>query len=71
MPAAAPARCAALFEGLAVRVFLPTADSVCLVAAYRSMPDPYRYAVYRSDGTLRVANSAELDSVLAGSAPAR
>ena len=62
---------AALFEGLAVRLFLPTVDSVRFVTAYRSLPDPYRYAVYRPDGTLRVASSAELDSVLAGSAPAR
>ena len=61
----------ALFEGLAVRVFLPAVDSVRFVSAYRSMPAPYRYAVYRPDGTLRVASSAELDSVLAGSTPAR
>ena len=61
----------ALFEGLAVRVFLPAVDSVRFVTAYRSLPDPYRYAVYRPDGTLRVASSAELDSVLAGSAPLR
>lgn len=61
----------ALFEGLAVRVFFPAVDSVRFVSAYRSMPEPYRYAVYRPDGTLRVASSAELDSVVAGSAAAR
>jgi hypothetical protein len=62
---------AALFEGLAVRIFFPTVDSVRFVTTYRSMPEPYRYAVYRPDGTLRVASSAELDSVVAGSEPAR
>ena len=61
----------ALFEGLAVRLFFPAVDSVRFVTAYRSMPEPYRYAVYRPDGTLRVASSAELDSVVAGSAPGR
>ena len=61
----------ALFEGIAVRLFFPTVDSVRFVGAYRSMPEPYRYAVYRPDGALRVASSAELDSVVAGSAPAR
>lgn len=61
----------ALFEGLAVRVFFPAVDSVRFVGAYRSMPEPYRYAVYRPDGTLRVASSAELDSVVAGFTPGR
>ena len=61
----------ALFEGLAVRLFFPAVDSVRFVTAYRSMPEPYRWAVYRPDGTLRVASSAELDSVVAGSTPAR
>jgi hypothetical protein len=62
---------AALFEGLAVRIFFPAVDSVRFVTAYQSMPGPYRYAVYRPDGTLRVANSAELDSVVATSASSR
>jgi hypothetical protein len=61
----------ALFDGLAVRVFLPAVDSVRFVTAYRSLPEPYRYAVYRPDGALRVAGSAELDSVVAGSTPVR
>jgi hypothetical protein len=59
----------ALFDGLAVRVFFPGVDSVRFVTAYRSLPDPYRYAVYRPDGRLAVASSATLDSVLAASAP--
>ncbi len=62
---------AALFEGLAVRVFFPAVDSARFVTTYRSMPEPYRYAVYRPDGALRVAGSAELDSVVGGSPPAR
>ena len=62
---------AALFDGVAVRVFFPAVDSVRFVGAYRSLPDPYRYAVYRPDGALRVASSAELDPVVARSAPAR
>jgi hypothetical protein len=61
----------ALFDGLAVRIFFPAVDSVRFVGTYRSMPEPYRYAVYRPDGALRVASSAELDSVVAGSAPSR
>jgi hypothetical protein len=46
-------------------------DRVRFVTTCRSMPDPCRYAVQRPDGTLRVASSAELDSIVAGSAPAR
>jgi hypothetical protein len=61
----------ALFEGLAIRVFFPGVDSVRFVAAYRPLPEPWRYAVYRPDGALRIASSAELDSVLAGSAAGR
>ena len=62
---------AALFEGLAVRIFFPAVDSVRFVTTYRPMPAPYRYAVYRPDGALRVASSAELDSVVATSASSR
>jgi hypothetical protein len=54
----------ALLEGLAVRVLLPQVDSVAFVRAYRPLPAPWRYAVYRYDGSLRVATSAELDTVL-------
>jgi len=61
----------ALFEGLAVRPFFPAVDSVRFVSACQPMPEPYRCAVYRPDGALRVASSAELDSVGAGSEPAR
>jgi hypothetical protein len=60
---------AALFDGLAVRVFFPGVDSVRFVTDYRPLPEPYRYAVYRPDGGLAVASSATLDSVLAASAP--
>ena len=55
---------AALFDGLGVRVMFPQVDSVAFVHDYRSLPDPWRYAVYRVDGSLRVAASAELDTVL-------
>jgi hypothetical protein len=62
---------AALFEGLAVRLFFPGVDSVRFVTAYEPRPEPYRYAVYRPDGTLRIASSAALDSALAGAVPPR
>ena len=61
----------ALLEGLAVRVMFPQVDSVAFVHAYRSLPAPWRYAVYRLDGSLRVATSAELDTVLQGFPAAR
>jgi hypothetical protein len=54
----------ALLDGLAVRVMFPAVDSVVFVRAYTSLPLPWRYAVYRLDGSLRVAPSAELDTVL-------
>ena len=57
-------------DGLAVRLLLPAADSVRFVTAYRRLPAPYRYAVYRPNGLLRVADSPTLDSVLASHAPA-
>jgi len=34
------------------------------VRAYRPLPDPWRYAIYRLDGGLRVATSAEVEGVL-------
>ena len=54
----------ALPDGLAVRVLFPQVDSVVFVRSYRTLPEPWRYAVYRVDGTLRVGSSAELDSVV-------
>lgn len=54
----------ALLDGLAVRVMYPQVDTVAFVRDYHSLPDPWRYAVYRLDGSLRVATSAELDTVL-------
>jgi hypothetical protein len=54
----------ALLDGLAVRVMFPQVDSVVFVRGYRSLPEPWRYAVYRLDGSLKVATSAELDTVL-------
>jgi hypothetical protein len=62
---------AALFDGLAVRLFFPAVDSVGFTTAYRPGPDPYRWAVYRPDGRLGVASSTTLDSLLAGAPPAR
>ena len=61
----------ALFDGLAVRVMFPAVDSVTFVRKYASLPPPWRYAVYRLDGSLRVAASAELDTVLEHSPPGR
>jgi len=54
----------ALLDGLAVRVMFPVVDSVAFVRAYRPLPDPWRYAIYRLDGGLRVATSAEVEGVL-------
>ena len=61
----------ALFEGPAVRVFLLAVDGVRFVLIYRPMPDPCRCGVYRPDSAPRVAGSAELDSIITGSPPAR
>lgn len=54
----------ALFDGLAVRLFFPRVDSVGFVLKVAPLPDGYRWAVYRPDGKLRLATSAELDSAL-------
>jgi hypothetical protein len=54
----------ALLDGLAVRVMFPVVDSVTFVRAYRPLPDPWRYAIYRLDGGLRVATSAEVEELL-------
>jgi hypothetical protein len=54
----------ALFDGLAVRLFFPRVDSVGFVLKYASLPDGYRWAVYRPDGKIRLATPAELDSAL-------
>jgi hypothetical protein len=54
----------ALFDGLAVRLFFPRVDSVGFVLKYAPLPAGYLWAVYRPDGKLRLATSAELDSAL-------
>jgi hypothetical protein len=62
---------AALFDGLAVRLFFPQVDSVAFVTSYAPRPEPWRYAVYRPDGRLRLATSAQLDSLLSHSGTPR
>lgn len=54
----------ALVGGLAVRLLFPVVQDVVFVHTYRPLPHPWLYAVYRPDGDLKVATSAELDSVL-------
>ncbi len=61
----------ALFDGLAVRLFCRQVDSVGFTLRFVPAPDGYLWAVYRPDGKLRVATSAELDSALAAFHPAR
>jgi len=55
---------AALLDGLAVRVLFPQVDTVAFVRRFRPAAEPWRWAVYRLDGSLRVATTAELDSLL-------
>lgn len=54
----------ALLDGLAVRVMFPRVAAVRFVREYRHAPASSRYAVYRPDGRVRVATSAEVDSIL-------
>jgi hypothetical protein len=54
----------ALMDGLGVRVLVPEVQAVEFVAAFRPVPAADRYAVVARDGRLRVATSAELDSLL-------
>ena len=54
----------ALVGGLAVRLLFPVVQDVVFVHAFRPLPEPWLYAVYRPDGDLKVATSTELDSVL-------
>jgi hypothetical protein len=55
----------ALLDGLAVRVLVPEVRGVAFTREFHALPQPWRYAVYRLDGRLRVATSAELESLLA------
>ncbi len=64
---------AALLDGLAVRVLFPQVESVAFVRDFRPAAEPWLWAVYRLDGSLKVATTPELDSLLAaggaGAAP--
>jgi len=55
----------ALMDGLAVRVLVPEVRDVAFTREFHALPQPWRYAVYRLDGRLRVATSAELESLIA------
>ena len=55
----------ALLDGLAVRVLIPEVRDVAFTRDFHALPEPWRYAVYRHDGRLHVATSAELESLLA------
>src|SRR5439155_9934853 len=54
----------ALFDGLGVRVCIPAVREVRFERTFRPLPDPWRWAVYRPEGALHVATSAELARVL-------
>ncbi len=54
----------ALLGGLAVRVMFPQVGAVRFVREFTPAPANEWYAVYRPDGRLRVATSAEVDSIL-------
>lgn len=54
----------ALLGGLAVRVMVPQVDGMTFVRAFTPGPDRERYTVYLPDGLVRVATSAEVDSIL-------
>jgi len=54
----------ALLDGLAVRVLFPRVNAVRFVREFRPTPPDEWYAVYRPDGRVRVATSAEVDSIL-------
>ena len=61
----------ALLGGLAVRVMFPQVAEVRFVREFRPTPANEWYAAYRPDGRVRVARSAEVDSILraAGARP--
>lgn len=61
---------AALLDGLAIRVRVPTVDSVAFVRTFAPVRPDERWAVYRYDGHLRVLSAGELAQVIA-SAPLR
>lgn len=54
----------ALFDGLGVRVMLPQVDEARFVDGFRVLPEPWRWAVIRPDGSLHVGTSAELAAVV-------
>ncbi|HYM82120.1 MAG TPA: hypothetical protein VEY91_12020 [Candidatus Limnocylindria bacterium] len=54
----------ALMDGLAVRVLFPNVRAVEFVDEFRPVPPGDRYAVYARDGHLRLATSAELESLV-------
>jgi hypothetical protein len=59
----------ALLDGLAVRVMVPAVAAVSFVREYTPAPEGERYVVYRPDGRVRIATSAEVDSILRRLAP--
>ena len=54
----------ALYDGLAVRLFVPQLTRTRFVREFESAGDSVRYAVYLPNGHLRVGTAAELDSML-------
>ncbi|MEO5618619.1 MAG: hypothetical protein ABIS67_12695 [Candidatus Eisenbacteria bacterium] len=55
---------AALYDGLGVRVFYPALREVRFTTKFEPATDSVWYAVYRADGSLRVAPAPELEEVL-------
>ncbi|TMQ70587.1 MAG: hypothetical protein E6K81_12245 [Candidatus Eisenbacteria bacterium] len=54
----------ALLDGLAVRVMFPDVAAVAFTREFRPTGAATRYAVYRPDGWVRVATSAEVESAI-------
>jgi hypothetical protein len=53
-----------LLDGVAVRVLFPQVSGVRFVRHFEPAPDSVRYAVYRLDGSLGVATSAQIVGLL-------
>lgn len=61
----------ALLGGLAVRVMFAQVSEARFVREFQPTPATSRYAVYRPEGRVRIATSAEVDSILGSMAAAR
>jgi hypothetical protein len=61
----------ALLDGLAIRILRPEVREVRFVRTFTMLPAPWRYAVYRVDGHLRVGTSEEVARGMGLESPSR